>query len=177
MLDNVKENLMNIWATTLELIEAGHNDALIELSNHTIHNASIYNDEFSITAALIIYSLGKIAKRGKLNVPKVANYLTGLMGDLWKSSDRSYKSKQKEILEYINSADEKFSNYIDKVLTEARIKKAWKVYEHGLSLGTVSELLGISQWDIASYIGNARFTEAIKTDIKSKLEYARGLFS
>jgi hypothetical protein len=179
MLEDVQHNLMNIWATALELVEAGHNDELIELSNHTIHDASIFNDEFSITAALIVYALGKIAKRGKLDVGAVCSFITRLMLDLWKDTDKPYRDIQKAFLEYINATDTKFSLYVDKVLTEARIKKGLKVYEHGLSMGAVSELVGISQWDMVGYIGNTKVSDtgSFKTDVRSRLEYARGLFS
>ena len=179
MREEIKHDLISIWGSALELIEEGHYQGLLSLSNHTIHNASIYNDEFSITAAVIVYSLSKIAQRGRLNVANVVSHITRLMQDLSKRSDAAYRKTQKEMLGFIDKADTKFNLYIDDVLKQAKVKKAWKVYDHGLSAGAVAELVGVSQWDLMGYIGNTRVAETpvFKTDIKSRLAYARHLFS
>ncbi len=179
MEDDVKQDLINIWASTLELIEEGDYNQLKFLSDHTIHNSSIYSDEFSITAAVIIYALSKIAARGDLDVGKITSIVTKLLQCLATNDEAGYRLAQKGLLEHIALTDNRFNLYVDAVLQQARIKKGWKVYEHGLSVGASADLLGVSQWDLMNYIGNTTLAEhtGLRTDVRSRLDFARHLFS
>jgi hypothetical protein len=179
MLDNIKEDLETIWDAAIELIEAGHYQGLGELSNHTIHNSSIYGDEMSISSAVIIYSLSKMAERGRFNVEHLIGLITKLLHALSSDDLDEYKRTQKGIFDYIQGADAKFNLYIDAVLEQAKVKKGWKVYDHGLSLGASAELLGVSQWELMNYAGSTTVADidAVRTDTRSRLDFARRLFS
>ena len=52
------------------------------------------------------------------------------------------------------------------------------MHEHGISMGQVAESLGVSLWDIMDYVGKTRIIDKFeyRTDMKSKLEFTRGLF-
>ncbi len=178
MRDDVRQDLANIWTAALEILEEGNLLQLKELSNHTVHDSSIYRDEFSITAAVILYSLYKIAQRGQLNIAKVVGYITELNHALTKGDNEGYRGIQKALLSYISDTDLKFRLHVDDVLKQAKIKKGWKLYEHGLSLGSSAEMLGISKWDLMNYIGNTTIADQlrVKSDVKSRLKYARSLF-
>ena len=52
------------------------------------------------------------------------------------------------------------SRYIRDVFNKAEINKAFKLYEHGLSTEKTAELLGVSLWDMASYIGQSHIGDA-----------------
>ena len=62
-----------------------------------------------------------------------------------------------------------------------KLKKASQISIHGLSGGRVAEMLGISQWELMSYIGqNKEFTETPYNISKSVLErvaYAKKIFN
>jgi len=60
----------------------------------------------------------------------------------------------------INFISGNLSNYIKDIFEKARINKAFKLYEHGLSSQQTAELLGISSWDLASYIGQSSISES-----------------
>ena len=176
MLDNIREDLVTIWQTCLEVIEEGEFDELTHLSNTTIHNSSIYGDELSISAAVIVYSIHKMAQRGRLNVGVLIEKITKLLQDLSSDDEVKYKLHQKQFFELIQGADSSFNLYIDQVLEQAKVKKSWKVYDHGISMGASANLLGVSQWELMNYVGNTTIT-TVKTDVKSRLAFTRGLFS
>ena len=178
MESHIKKDLIHVIDVAMILLEKDEGDNLKDLSNHTIHNASIYHDEASVTLAVIIYALSKLSLRFKINKVKVLNDLLNLKGALISSDYNSYIDAQKKLLHYINSIDLKFSNYVEQILIEAQVKKAWKLYDHGLSIETTANFLGVSQWDLLNYIGNTKITELSnnKTDIKSRLKFTRSLF-
>ena len=60
----------------------------------------------------------------------------------------------------INKISGDLSEYIRDVFEKAEINKAFKLYEHGLSSEQTARLLGVSLWDIASYIGQSSIGES-----------------
>ncbi|MDH3353428.1 MAG: hypothetical protein OEL87_03195, partial [Nanoarchaeota archaeon] len=62
---------------------------------------------------------------------------------------------------------------------KAEINKAFKLYEHGLSSEQTAELLGVSLWDLASYIGQSHISEAkiaISMPIAKRIKIAEDIF-
>jgi len=174
MIEPIKGDLANIWQNASELIEEGEFEELGLLSNHTIHNSSIYHDELSVSAAVIVYSLYKIGSR--LNSAHVIGLITKLMQALGTDDETAYRKTQSSLFKYIREADSHFNLYIDDVLDQAKIKKGWKLYEHGLSIGASAGLLGISKWELMNYVGNTRVADTIRTDVRSRIKFTRGLF-
>ena len=79
----------------------------------------------------------------------------------------------------ISKEDNKLQKYIRRVVNDAQIKKGFKIYEHGISLGKTAELLGISQWELMKYIGGVKLSDTVKDKIQlqHRLNYARELFN
>lgn len=176
MREDIKQDLMSLWHSTLSKLDSGDYLGLRELSNHTVHNASIFTDEFSTTAAVIVYSLSKVGQRRLIDNRQIRATITGMLGELVMGHDEGYQRLQKQLLEQISQADRGFREHVDEVLTQARIKKGWKLYDHGISLGVSSELLGISEWELMNYVGNTTTPDQLKTDVRSRLAFARQLF-
>ncbi len=151
-----------------------------ELSNHTIHNASIYQDEDSISVAILIYALSKILERCTDN--KYCIQITGLLKEahdgLNKGNIGEYKNTIKRIFKEITKVDEKFRKYVEEVIVQAQIKKGSKIFEHGISIARASEMLGISQWELMSYIGKTSIADVANGSemTRKRLTIARGLF-
>jgi len=64
-------------------------------------------------------------------------------------------------------------------MQQARIKKGSRITEHGLSFGIVSQLLGISKWELMDYLGHTMVydKENIRTKTtKERLNVAKRLF-
>ena len=62
-----KKNIIEIFDNSIKAIKKGDYLILKELSNKTIHSASIYQDQDCIAIAVVIYSLSKIFERSKYN--------------------------------------------------------------------------------------------------------------
>ena len=61
----------------------------------------------------------------------------------------------------------------------ARINKASRIYEHGISLAQTAELLGITQWELMKYLGQTKIADKFDDEIKviDRLEHARKMFN
>ena len=182
MEETVKKDLITVLKATLDIIKQENPDIykLKDISNRTIHNASIYQDEHSISAAILIYSLSKIIERvrDKLDFSKIKNLLSISIEYLEDNNVESYHKFIQQIFEIISSTDSKFRLYIREVINQASIKKGSKIYEHGISASKTAEILGISLWDLYSYLGATTATEDTEiSSVRQRLKFTRGLFS
>ncbi len=162
---------------------------LKNLSNQTIHSATLTQDPDNILVAVLVYVLGKIIERSnytkmegweefQTNVSKnlkLAIKSLGL-GDLEKFRISLGKTRNAS-----NKIDSNLKDYIQDVFYKAGVNKAFKMYEHGLSSERTAELLGVSLWDLAAYIGQTSISESsigesmtIKTRIKLTEEFFNG---
>ena len=90
---------------------------------------------------------------------------------------QEYRDIMKDIMNLISEVDSKIKMYIEEVISQAKIKKGSKIYEHGISAARAAEILGISQWELMGYIGNTVSSENISTGrAKKRLLFARELF-
>ncbi len=178
MNDIIKEDLLSILSNAIEIIKKGDVLGLKELSNHTIHNASIFQDEDSVSIAVIIYSLSKILERGKPDTTQIINLMQEGIQNLEKGDGESYKAIIKELFRFVSQVDTKIKLYIEEVVKQAEIKKGSKIYDHGVSLGQAASILGISQWELMSYVGKTRIADVDyeRPDVIEKIKFTRGLF-
>jgi len=188
MNDIVKKDLLNFLPLVLNAVKKLDSRTVKKLSNHTVHDASTIQDTYSITFAILIYSLAKIMEREekrdtfdkwKQFRDKISAIIAKMIFSLRANDIVSYESNQKNALNLISNFDKKYSDYVRFVLEKAKIKKAAHIYEHGISLGRVSELLGISKYELMSYIGATKVHELkeISTkSISSRLKIANNLF-
>ena len=65
MNESVKADLLYALSQAPELLKAGDAAALKELSDHTIHNAAIFQEQDSLSFAVVMYSLSKVIERAK----------------------------------------------------------------------------------------------------------------
>ena len=63
MEERVRSNLLAIFKEVKQAIKTIDIIKLRDLSNHTLHDVSILQEENSIQAAVIVYSLSKIFER------------------------------------------------------------------------------------------------------------------
>jgi len=183
MNETIKKDILSIISETIEILKLKEEKDIVELkelSNHTIHNASIFQDEDSVSIAILIYSLSKIIERkfGEFDFKPILNLLTWAFNYLKKDNTHEYRKTVKKLFSLISGIDSRLKLYIGEVIRQAQIKKGSQLYRHGISLPRAAEILGISQWELMNYIGHTKIvdTEA-KVDIKSRLSFARGLFT
>ncbi len=182
------KDILNVLHAAEELLREFKIDELKECSNHIIHSAAIYQDKYAINTAIIIYAISKVLERRKFRESKeietfVEKVLKGL-GDLSRALEANnledFMRIIKSMMREISLVDRNFSEYLEHVLHKARLKKASKIYEHGLSLGKVAELLGLSKWEVMQYTGKTRIhdREDTKTmSVRDRLKKVEDIFS
>jgi len=178
----IKKDIILVISNLLEILEVEEEKDIIEireLSNHTIHNSSIFQDEDSVSIAILVYSLSKIIERreGKLNYGVFAELLRKARDDLSTYKVDAYRSNINKIFKLISGIDTKLKLYIEEVINQAQIKKGSKLYEHGISMARAADILGISQWELSSYVGKTTISDmGGPVNVRERLRFARGLF-
>ena len=134
---------------------------LKELSNQTIHCSCTFQDTGSIDLAILIYSLSKLIERSDdqriKNWPKLVDNISKIFDlaahSLKNNNYKKYEKRLETALDMLKSSSVNLKPYIEEVIRKASINKASKIYEHGISLGQTSKLLGITQWELSEYTG------------------------
>jgi hypothetical protein len=181
------DNILRILEETELAFQKKDAFALKNLSNQTIHTCTISQDPDNIIVSVVVYVLGKILER--------PNYATmegweEFQESVTKNLRLALKSLEGKDIEkfrvYIgkirnasNKIDSNLKDYIQDVFYKAGINKAFKMYEHGLSSEKTAELLGVSLWDLAAYIGQTTIGESHITEalpIKQRVKMAEDFF-
>lgn len=184
MLDIVKKDILEVLNELIEILKSKEESDIAdikELSNHVIHNASIFQDEDSVSVAVLIYSLSKIIERKQKDVDygRIFSMLNSCISGLKNNDDESFRKSIKNMFNFIRAIDSKLRIYIHEVINHSQIKKGCKLCEHGISVARAAEVLGISQWELLQYMGKTtlvdQFSEPV--NVSKRLKIARGLFS
>ena len=187
MEDYVKKDILDVIKDSLIAVSNNNIKKLSEISNHTIHDATLIQDPNTISIAVITYSLSKVYEKNQYQQYKdwhkfhtnIILLLKKARKNLQSNNIYVYKQDIKQILASISRLEKKFSIFITHVINQARIKKGSKIYEHGISIGRTAKLLNITPWDLMTYIGATKITDIdplITKPVKERLEIARNLF-
>ena len=182
-----KENVLRILNETKESIKNQNVIKLKELSNQTIHSASISQDPDNIAVAVIIYSIGKILERQNYKMKpgwekfhkNLALEIDTLIDYLKKNEEKKFSETLQKIRNRIGNVSGNLKKYIQDVLRKASINKASKIYEHGISLEKTAKLLGITMWELSNYAGQTWISDMNfgKTmDVKQRIKLAMEMF-
>ena len=183
----VRENILHVLVESVKAIKEKDIIKLKELSNHTIHDASTLQDEYSISVAVIIYSIAKIFERTRYQKYKewdffhknVISYLENAKKALDTDNVVEFEHNIHSVLQSIDKLGKKFRKYVIEVINRAKISKASRLHEHGISAGRTAELLGINEWELMEYIGETGISDVEYNTTKSekeRLKLARGIF-
>jgi len=182
MEDVVRKDILSILDSVIDIIASEEEKDLLELSelsNHVIHNASIFQDEDSISIALLVYSMYKVLARGtgkNIIYTKTSSMLRQARTALQNNEIEIFRKKIKKIFDTILRIDKKVNIYFDELLEKAKLKKGSKIYEHGISVARVAEIIGISQWELMGYVGRTELPEYGAKGVAERLAFARILF-
>ena len=160
---------------------------LKDLSNQTIHSASIYQDPDNITLAVIIYSLSKLLERSEYRENKdwpklIEGFITHVgkaITFLEKNEDEKFSTELQEIRDSIDHFSGDFKKQIQDVFQKASINKASRIYEHGISMEKTSKLLGVSLFELASYAGSTATSDVdlgITLPVSKRIKYVQDFF-
>ena len=160
---------------------------LKELSNQTVHTASIYQDPDNIAIAVVLYSLSKLIERQSYKTLKgwqdfEKNYVLCIdkaIIFLRKRDLENYRLQMECIREGIKSFSKDLKKYIDEVFRKASINKATRLYEHGLSLEKTANILGVTVWELNQYVGQTGVADvnlAYTLDLNKRIKQAEDIF-
>ena len=181
MIDVIKEDVLSVLGQALEILKSPEKPVqdLSELSNHIIHDASIFQDEDSVSVAVLIYALSKVIPYCEEKNMSINSLVSGLQKahDLLEANDyKKYRTAIKQLFEQIRKVDAKLKTYIKEVLDRARIKKGSKLHEHGISIARTAELLGLTQWELQDYIGKQKYFDIKEMPATKRLKIVREAF-
>jgi len=175
----VKRDILKVLTSVIDLVKKGDYARVSSWSNRVIHSASVYQDDDTVTVAVLVYMLGKVfqdcCEKG-VELPEVLPKLEQAVHYLRNNNHNAFHVLLKKLLADLSNYDDKLKVYIQEVLTRAKIKKGSGMYHHGLSIARTAELLGLSQWELQEYIGIMRDKHYEGLPIKKRLERARRLF-
>lgn len=182
-----KENILRIFQETKEAIIREDSVKLNELSNQTINTAARTHDPDNIATAVMVYSVGKIIERKKYRefpewknlYKKILSSIDEAINAIKNDREKDFKKSIDSLREYIDRLSGKLKNYVQDVFRKARINKASKIYEHGISMEKTANLLGITMYELAMYSGQANISPefADKTmNAKSRIKMAMDFF-
>src|SRR3989338_1015106 len=183
MHEQIKKDILAVLSDLVEILKVKDDRDIIEiksLSNHVIHNASVFQDEDSISVAILIYSLSKIMERKEKEIDygKILGMLNSAAAGLKNNDDGSFRKSIRQLFSFIRAMDSRLKLYINEVINQAQIKKGCKLCEHGISVARASEVLGISRWEMMHYLGKTTLIEQFSepVNVSQRLKFARGLF-
>ncbi|MEK6890699.1 MAG: hypothetical protein AABX03_01025 [Nanoarchaeota archaeon] len=159
---------------------------LKQLSNETVHSVTIYRDTDNVVVAILVYALGKlIEKRGSFDEKEFNKYfnfyisnIDQLIGYIETNNEKMFKNKIEDILSVKGLSDD-LKKSVQDVFRKARINKASRIYEHGISMEATAKLLGISIWELAEYSGQTSIPDAILNqtlDVKKRIKNVMEFF-
>ena len=182
-----KENVIEILEKAKKAIRESDVIEIKNLSNRTMHTSSIYQDPDNINIAVILYALSKIIERThyrdlpgwskfeKTYTSAIDNSLIALK----RNDIEVYRDQIDQIKDEIKNLSGHLKTYIEQVFKKAQINKASRIYEHGISLEKTAKILGVSLWELNSYVGQTGIAEVNLTytlDIKQRLKNAEEIF-
>ncbi|MBI4116267.1 hypothetical protein HY449_00820 [Candidatus Pacearchaeota archaeon] len=170
-----KEHVIKILEETKDALLNNDVFKLKELSNQTVHAASTEQDTDSITLAIIIYSLSKVIERKYKYEKSCTGFcrysmkaIERAIDSLKKGQEEKFRRNLQEIIDSINKFSGDFKANVEDVFRKARINKASKIYEHGISMEQTAKLLGITMYELAGYVGQQGAQNPLAKTISAK---------
>ncbi|RLG12445.1 hypothetical protein DRN73_02555 [Candidatus Pacearchaeota archaeon] len=182
-----KENILRILEETKNAIKKDDASEIKNLSNQTTNTASLTQDPDNIAVAVIIYSLGKIFERenyrsmkGWSNFYRITiNSLDNAIKDIKEGKEKAFRKDFEIIRKAISKISGKLKKYIQEVFAKAKINKASRIYEHGISMEQTAKLLGVTMFDLADYAGKTGISDvpiSRTLNVKSRIKLAMDMF-
>ncbi|PIN90694.1 hypothetical protein COU57_02810 [Candidatus Pacearchaeota archaeon CG10_big_fil_rev_8_21_14_0_10_32_14] len=182
-----KEHLIEVLSGVRKAILTRNILSLKDLSNQTIHSASIYQDTDSIAIAVVVYAMSKIIERREHEnfngceefCDKSLKSIDKALAALQKDDKKKFSDSLNNITKSVNKLSGNLRRYIQDVMRKSSINKASKIYEHGISLEQTANLLGISLYELASYTGQKEFSDIEQNksiSVKDRIKLVEKMF-
>jgi hypothetical protein len=188
MQENIKKDLMQVLKNTMGAIKRNDLAELRAQSNKTIHNSSIYQEKYSISLSVVIFTLFKILEKGNYlhneNWPPIRKLiLTELnisRNAIRKDKPYILSKSLRKIIQTLKKLDKQVGHFMQEATETSKIKKAYGIYRHGISVGKAADLLGISKWELQPYLGKTRESEnpySQSKPVSERIKIAKDIFN
>jgi len=182
-----KEHVLNVLKETRKAFHENDSLKLKDLSNQTIHSASVEQDDLSIAIAVIVYSLSKIIERTNYQdypgwsqfIKKTSNHIDRIVYFLERNNERMLRRELKKLEKSIEQLTGKLKTHIQYVFEKAKINKASRIYEHGISMERTAKLLGITVFELAEYAGKTGISDvnlSITLPVEKRIRIVEEMF-
>ncbi len=181
------KHILKILKSVKKALKKKNYIELKNLSNKVIHNASINQDPDIIAVAIVIYSLSKLIERESYKIEKQWNsfykeYIKNIdeaIIALQKKDIETFRFEIHSIRKQIQNLSGNLKKNIDYVFRKAKINKASRIYEHGISMEKTAKILGISVWELAEYAGKTGIGDVnlgITLPLNQRIKQAEEIF-
>jgi len=182
-----REHVLTILKNVESTLKRKNYTKIKSLSNQIIHNASIHQDPDIISTAVIIYSLSKLLEQEVYKENRswdnfynqYIQHLKKAVQLLKKDDIAEFRQEIDLIRKLIQGLSGKLKDYIKDVFRKARINKASKIYEHGISMEKTARILGVSLWELAEYSGKTKVADinlAVTMPLGKRIKLAEEIF-
>src|SRR3989338_2027412 len=138
-----------------------------ELSNTVIHNASIFQDEDSLSVAVLLYALSKTMERGRIDLAGISQIIARAKSALQTFNIDEFRLANKMALRKISETDSRLKLFVNSVIEQAQLRKGSRICMHGVSVARTASILGISRWELMQYLGRTGFHEDMPETVNS----------
>lgn len=181
------KNIIDILKNAKKALKTDDILLMKEMSNRTIHSASLYKDPDSVSIAVTIYALSKIIERKKYEqyrewpsfFARINKDIDRALVHLGKKQFKEFRDDLHDIRKAANQLSGHLKLYIQDVFRRASINKASRLYEHGISMEETAALLDITKWELSEYVGMTGIADvdlSITMPIKERINFAKKLF-
>ena len=182
-----RNHILNILVNVRKAVERKDYIKIKNLSNQVVHHASIHQDPDVISIAVIIYSLSKLIERDNYKIEKnwrefynsYCRNIREMIIALRNREIEEFRIKVRLNRELIDQLSGKLKIYINDVFRKAKINKASRIYEHGISMEITAKILGISLWELAEYVGKTGISDVnlgVTILVKERIKLAEEIF-
>lgn len=119
MIREVKRDIDKVLSSVIDLIKKQDYARILSWSDRVIHDASIYQDDDSVTIAVLVYALGNLLQRCREkgeSVPDVLPTLELALKNLRANNMNAFHAKIKSMINSIAEQDSRMKMYIQEVV-------------------------------------------------------------
>lgn len=182
-----REHILEILRMSRDAVQNRDYFKIKELSNQFVHDCSINQDADVISIAVILYSLSKIIERESYKKEKdwnkfYKNYLANIKNMISALEGNNHIRFHEEIEKngkLIEKLSGNLKNNIKDVFNRAKINKASRIYEHGISMEKTAKIMGITLWELAQYSGQTNIGDVnlgLTMPLKDRIKIAEEIF-
>jgi hypothetical protein len=181
------EHILAILKQVKKALDTKDYVTIKKLSDEVIEHASVHQDVDLISVAVILYALSKLIERedyskGKpwhVFYRKFCRNISDMIVALQKRDVKVFRDEISANRTLIDGLGSDLRTYMKDVFIKAKINKASKIYEQGISMEKTAKILGISLWDVAEYTGQKGmqdFNLSMSMPLKNRIKLAEEIF-